>query len=330
MCIRKKTEIKVRREQPSVADFFSTLPLRSRKADWESLPMMDFEIQFDRHSRIPGGCPFRIPRSGDQPDSIRSEEEDGGAACFQASDNRAPKHWENLYPVREDDATDRVFRTAFQRIRQRRTEFIDGSDSETVAADAGVGCRNALFREYCRSGSAIASPGCAEGLAVVDLRRAFERVLSERYRGLLGNNASVTQLIAFPEQVALTREEQALIAERRQGDRKRWASISERNRTACRCSVSQPTYPTRRSPGTLRELLAELRETGACTDEKRHERMAAILARRGALAGRGSRRRRCRAVARGVVRMRFVQLHAGRGFCAGYITDEEIAGRFNA
>ncbi|MFR5871862.1 MAG: hypothetical protein ACLUEV_09960 [Alistipes sp.] len=26
----------------------------------------------------------------------------------------------------------------------------------------------------------------------------------------------------------------------------------------------------------MRELLAELRETGACTDEKRHERMAAI------------------------------------------------------
>ena len=89
--------------------------------------------------------------------------------------------------------------------------------------------------------------------------------------------------------------------------------------------------PDAQIAGTLRELLAELRETGACTDEKRHERMAAILARRGAL----SLGEAADADAAGRL--------LGELFACGsfnytpdgasvliYITDEEIAGRFNA
>ena len=167
-------------------------------------------------------------------------------------------------------------------------------------------------------------------MAVVDLRRAFERVLFERYRGLLGNNASVTQQLLFPEQVALTREEQALIAESG-GEIEAMGFDFRTERDGVSVFGIPADLPDAQIAGTLRELLAELRETGACTDEKRHERMAAILARRGAL----SLGEAADADAAGRL--------LGELFACGsfnytpdgasvliYITDEEIAGRFNA
>lgn len=273
--------------------------------------------QFDRHSRIPGGCRFQDSRSGDQ-SGLQSVPggEDGGAACFSASDNRAPKHWENLYPVREDDATEPGFpEQRFKEYDSAELEFIDGSDSGTVQQTLELDAERP-FSGVLPFGKRYCVARLREGLAVVDLRRAFERVLFERYRGLLGNNASVTQQLLFPEQVALTREEQALIAESG-GEIEAMGFDFRTERDGVSVFGIPADLPDAQIAGTLRELLAELRETGACTDEKRHERMGGDTRAEGSpFAGRGSRRRRCRAVARGVVRMRFVQLHAGRGFCA--------------
>ena len=310
----QKTEIKFDDEQ-AVWQIFNAA-VRESLGRLGVVPMMDFEM--DSSIDIPvfrEDAAFRIPDLGINPDfnPFRAEKT-APPHVSRASDNRAPKHWESLYPVREDDATEPGFpEQRFKEYDSAELEFIDGSDSGTVQQTLELDAERP-FSGVLPFGKRYCVVRLREGLAVVDLRRAFERVLFERYRGLLGNNASVTQQLLFPEQVALTREEQALIAE-----------------SGGEIEAMGFDLPDAQIAGTLRELLAELRETGACTDEKRHERMAAILARRGAL----SLGEAADADAAGRL--------LGELFACGsfnytpdgasvliYITDEEIAGRFNA
>ena len=326
----QKTEIKFDDEQ-AVWQIFNAA-VRESLGRLGVVPMMDFEM--DSSIDIPvfrEDAAFRIPDLGINPDFNPFREEKTAAPhVSRASDNRAPKHWENLYPVREDDATEPGFpEQRFKEYDSAELEFIDGSDSGTVQQTLELDAERP-FSGVLPFGKRYCVARLREGLAVVDLRRAFERVLFERYRGLLGNNASVTQQLLFPEQVALTREEQALIAESG-GEIEAMGFDFRTERDGVSVFGIPADLPDAQIAGTLRELLAELRETGACTDEKRHERMAAILARRGAL----SLGEAADADAAGRL--------LGELFACGsfnytpdgasvliYITDEEIAGRFNA
>ena len=278
MCIRKDRD-QVRRRTGRLADFQRRRAGVARQTGSRADDGFR-DGQFDRHSRIPGGCRFQDSRSGDQ-SGLQSVPggEDGGAACFSGVRQPGPETLgEPLSGAgRRCDGTG-FSGTAFQRIRQRRTGIYRRERFGNGAADAGVGC-GTPFSGVLSFGKRYCVARLREGLAVVDLRRAFERVLFERYRGLLGNNASVTQQLLFPEQVALTREEQALIAESG-GEIEAMGFDLRTERDGVSVFGIPADLPDAQIAGTLRELLAELRETGACTDEKRHERMAAILARR--------------------------------------------------
>ncbi len=121
------------------------------------------------------------------------------------------------------------------------------------------------------------------GLMMVDQHRAHVRVLYNRYRDVLSGQPSVTQGLAFPDELRLSASDAALLD-----------SIQEE----VRClgfdlaSVGEGVYEVRGVPAfadnvdpvaLLGEILESLRDTGKNATEDIHHKLALAMARRSAM-----------------------------------------------
>lgn len=127
-------------------------------------------------------------------------------------------------------------------------------------------------------GYAVASSG--EGLVVVDLRRAKEAILFERYAMMLGNDHSVTQKLMFPETFVFSIDDMQLLQERYDD----FAAFGFEY--VCRENDVEVTgIPADVTMDDVQEVLYDMIDT--LRDEQlpaaeRRERLAAVLARDGA------------------------------------------------
>ena len=287
----QKTEVKFDDEQALWQIFNAAV--RESLGKLGVVPMMDFEM--DGSIQIPVARKdeaVRMPDTG-----VRSSFNpfEGGAdvplpRSYPSAVPRKRKvsDWEELYEV--DSAS--IGRPAAERLSVGEAfdgldgdllEFIDGTQREPVQTrlelDGEIPFRGALpwGGRYCAT-------AVREGLAVVDLSRARECVLYERYLSLLGNGDAATQRLLFPETVELSDDE---LAEVRDLSEELDAMGFEFSIGEAGLSVSgvPADFTASDFAGAIRDMIVEFRDRESGADG-RNEKLAAVMARHGASAFR--------------------------------------------
>ena len=224
----QKTEVKFADEE-AVWQIINAA-VRETLAKTGAVPLMDFEI--DPSIDIPvarKGVIYREPDLGVDPSFNPFDEErktSGADRPFSAygrgreSRDRV-SDWEQLYEVDSQAIfpTDKIGETGADRLVEfdsDELEYIEGGGSG--AAQAAFDWEaEPVVGEVLMLGGRYCATRLREGLAVVDLPRAWERVRYERYLGMLGNETSATQRLLFAETVPLSAAE-ACIAREIAGD----------------------------------------------------------------------------------------------------------------
>lgn len=292
----QKTEIRFDDEQALWQIFNAAV--REALGKTGVVPLMDFEI--DPSIDIPvarKGVIYREPDLGVDPSFNPFDEErktSGADRPFPAygrgreSRDRV-NDWEQLYEVDSQAIfpTDKIGETGADRL----VEF--DSDELEYIEGGGSGAAQAAFDweaepvtgEVLMLGGRYCATRLREGLAVVDLPRAWERVRYERYLGMLGNETSATQRLLFAETVPLSAAE-ACIAREIAGDLEAVGfdfRIGEESMTVTGIPADLPDVGVGQA---VREMLSEFRESERLSPDDRIRRTAAVMARCGAMTSR--------------------------------------------
>ena len=292
----QKTEIRFDDEQALWQIFNAAV--REALGKTGVVPLMDFEI--DPSIDIPvarKGVIYREPDLGVDPSFNPFDEErktSGADRPFPAygrgreSRDRV-SDWEQLYEVDSQAIfpTDKSGETGADRL----VEF--DSDELEYIEGGGSGAAQAAFDweaepvtgEVLMLGGRYCATRLREGLAVVDLPRAWERVRYERYLGMLGNETSATQRLLFAETVPLSAAE-ACIAREIAGDLEAVGfdfRIGEESMTVTGIPADLPDVGVGQA---VREMLSEFRESERLSPDDRIRRTAAVMARCGAMTSR--------------------------------------------
>lgn len=321
----QKTEIKFDDEQ-AIWQIFNAA-VRESLGKLGVVPLMDFEL--DSSIQIPvfeQGRAYKIPDMGVNPDFNPFREEKTSSHTSRPMAKQIPEDWEKLFEEESVGFGKEIHEGRFEEYDSTVLEYIDGSNSDVQGTLELEGMVS--FRGILPLGGRYCATTVPEGLLLVDLPRACERVLFERYCSRLGNNSAVTQQLLFPEYIALTSEELSLMR-----DMQEEMSAVGFDLTLEADGVSITGTPADLPDGavatTLHDLLAELRESGNCSLQQRNERLAAIMARNGSFAMR-------EVVDPVVIQQLLNDLFACQAFnytpggtpVLSYMRDDEIAKRF--
>ena len=292
----QKTEVKFEDEQ-AIWQIFNAA-VRESLGKLGVVPLMDFEI--DPSIDIPiarKGVIYREPDLGVDPSFNPFDEErktSGADRPFPAygrgreSRDRV-SDWEQLYEVDSQAIfpTDKIGETGADRLVEfdsDELEYIEGGGSG--AAQAAFDWEaEPVVGEVLMLGGRYCATRLREGLAVVDLPRAWERVRYERYLGMLGNETSATQRLLFAETVPLSAAE-ACIAREIAGDLEAVGfdfRIGEESMTVTGIPADLPDVGVGQA---VREMLSEFRESERLSPDDRIRRTAAVMARCGAMTSR--------------------------------------------
>ncbi|MFR4026499.1 MAG: hypothetical protein ACLTZY_13470 [Alistipes indistinctus] len=121
--------------------------------------------------------------------------------------------WQNLYEI-DSRAGDAGLADRFDEMDSALQAFLEG-EPEPVQQSLELG-GTAGFCGQLKLSDRLYATTLGDALAVVDVGRARERVLFERYLRLLGNNATVSQQLLFPERIELSPADGRLMAEIRE------------------------------------------------------------------------------------------------------------------
>lgn len=267
------------------------------------VPLMDFEM--DPSLDIPvyrEGTPYKIPDTGVNPD-FNPFVEEAKSPSFQASFPRTPRPrsatsgipdgWQELYEMDSAadlqdsgrDRTEAVGEVFSDEVDPSLIEFIEEGPSEAVQGmleiEPGDG-----FNGLLRLGDRLYATSLGDSLVVVDVLRARERVLYERYMRMLGNNAAVSQQLLFPERVELGADDMALLGEMEDELQALGFEFRADGPEAVEVTGLAPELSVGRLTETLRELIGRFCENTSAPRTERLERLAAEMARQGASSAR--------------------------------------------
>ena len=159
-------------------------------------------------------------------------------------------------------------------------DFIEGIESEqgALALDGVDACSEVL-----PLGNRYAAAVIDGRLTVVDLRRAWEAVLYDKYMLMLGSGSSVSQQLLFPESVILSIDDYTLLREHLDDFAACGFDLSLSDEHTVVVSGLPADLAAVPVEEALYDLLDALREDIGNHEEKRRSRLAAIMARSGAL-----------------------------------------------
>lgn len=265
------------------------------------VPLMDFEM--DPSLDIPvyrEGTPYKIPDTGANPD-FNPFVEEKKSASFPVSRPSGPRSgpsgipdgWQELYEMdsaadlRDSgrDRTEAVGEVFSDEVDPSLIEFIEEGPSEAVQGmleiEPGDG-----FSGLLRLGDRLYATSLGDSLVVVDVLRARERVLYERYMRMLGNNAAVSQQLLFPERVELGADDMALLGEMEDELQALGFEFRADGPEAVEVTGLAPELSVGRLAETFRELIGRFRENTSAPRTDRLERLAVVMARQGASSDR--------------------------------------------
>jgi DNA mismatch repair protein MutL len=160
-------------------------------------------------------------------------------------------------------------------------EYIGGEAPRQQALAFGERPEEEKFCGALALGGGYAASSCGGELVVVDLRRAKEAILFERYRMMLGNDTSVTQKLMFPEVLVFSADDAALLAERYEDFLALGFEYVRRDEN----SIEVTGIPADFAIGEIQDLLYDVLDAladGMQPGDEGKDRLAAVLARDGA------------------------------------------------
>ena len=211
----------------------------------------------------------RIPPAATNPsyNPFRSE---GMGRRSQAGLSDFTGGYDTLAGIGRDDAVERFDSSVLEYIEE------GPGGGELPFGDSAEGFRGAFAL-----GGGYAATSCSGELVLVDLRRAREAILFERYRVMLGNETSVTQKLMFPEVLVFSADDTALLTERYEEFLALGFEYVRRDEN----SIEVTGIPADFSVDEIQDLLYDIMDAlsdGTQPVEEGRERLAAVLARDGA------------------------------------------------
>ena len=263
--------------------------------------------EMEKESDIPvyrEGTVYREPEIGVNPDfnPFRTDTVKEKVHKMPAGGGVSPRTapldgWQNLYEI-DSRAGDAGLADRFDEMDSALQAFLEG-EPEPVQQSLELG-GTAGFCGQLKLSDRLYATTLGDALAVVDVGRARERVLFERYLRLLGNNATVSQQLLFPERIELSPADGRLMAEIREElsslgfefSANGPAGVTAENGPADNKGAGEgvtyeitgipPELPAGMVQDVLHEALARVRELGGVPESEKVRDLAAILARRGA------------------------------------------------
>ncbi len=233
-------------------------------------PMMDFDM--DTSVEIPvhrRGIAYKSPEIRPNPDFNPFRE--------KASDVRMGEGYQTAEFMHYPSAMDDGCAKGPQQADMSLIEFIEGDDAWQPTLEiegmASFGRPVSIDGRYC----AAAAGG---DLMVVDVRRAWEAVLYERYTQTAASGGGVSQMLLFPEQAALSQQEADLAREYREELVQAGFGL-KMNGDAVEIDAVPADFTDRAAGDLLRELLNTLAGPHDPA-QARASRIAAAMARTGA------------------------------------------------
>lgn len=260
------------------------------------VPLMDFEM--DPSLDIPvykEDTPYKIPGTGANPDFnpfVEERKTTAEARNFTVPRGNSPKvqpGWQSLYEVDSSVMTDALETDAPRETEWKPSEELDSSLIEFIDEGASEPRQGMLEIEAERSLGGLLrisdrwyATSWEGNLVVVDVDRARERVLYERYVQMLGNNAAVSQQLLFPERIELAADDLEVL--RTMEDELQSLGFEWRfdGNEAVEVTGMAPELSVGLLAETLRELIGRFREDTAAPQQERLQDLAALLARQGA------------------------------------------------
>ncbi len=247
--------------------------VRETLAKTGAVSFMDFEqegnIEIPVMSR--DGAVTREPSTVTNPsyNPFRQTETAGRRSSAGLADFARP--YDTLASMGRDDAVSGFDASTIEYIESGGTE--QDLPIEGISADGIVGAVPI-------AGGYVAA-SCGGDLLIVDLRRAKEAILYERYRMMLRSESSVTQKLMFPEKLVLSADDVELM-DRRRADFEAFGfeySVPDCN------SVEITGIPADFKPGEIQDLVYDMID--AMSDQTapatvRRDRLAAVMASSGA------------------------------------------------
>ncbi len=160
-------------------------------------------------------------------------------------------------------------------------DYVDGADGLQQSAFESTSGGPKVFSDIVPLGEGYAAALYGDILVVVDLRRAREAVLYDRFVSLLHNGHSATQQLLFPERMVLSADDFEL-AKDNMGE---FAALGFDVRVSGEYTVDilgvPGDMPSERFDEVVYEMLDTLRDGTFSGTETRRERLAAVMARAG-------------------------------------------------
>jgi len=164
-------------------------------------------------------------------------------------------------------------------------DYIRGEDDGQTAFDTG---RTPGFYDHMPLSERYLAANLGGQLALVDIARAWEAILYDKYRALLSQSSSVSQRLLFPEEVVLSADDVELL----QGYIDDFSLCGFEIEVADLNRILLHGIPADFTPQSVTELIYDmldaLRVEGASAPEVKATTLAAAIARRGAAMRRGA------------------------------------------
>ena len=244
------------------------------------IPMMDFDS--DPSIEIPvlrKGIVYESPRIDINPDfnPFAESSKTHGKSGISGNLNSLGSQSKTLGHIEPNDN----FEIESETLDDSVIEFISGEEATQNEFEIESGT---LFEGIFRiSNRYFASSYGAGNLAIIDVVRAHECILYEKFMLMLGNNSSVCQQLLFPEKLALPEPDRALMREYEEDFSELGFDLGFCDDGSVELRGIPAEFGNVSSIDILHELLITLSEKLDTARDVRLRLMAAVMARKGAL-----------------------------------------------
>lgn len=249
--------------------------VREALAKTGAVPMMDFEDEGEVDIPVfdgPRERGFEEPRATLNPFyNPFAVSKESGCDGLSATNSREERDSYVSYPSATESEVEREFESSIR-------DFIERGES-VVERELELECRPEVFKGALPLSGGYVATTLGGKLAIVDLARAREVLLYNRYMMMLGNGSSVSQTLMFPERMVFSQDDVQTLGENYSyfADFGFDFSVVDGN------SVDFVAFPSdvERSAveDIIYDMLDSLRDGVSLSDCKRKERLAEILSR---------------------------------------------------
>ena len=170
---------------------------------------------------------------------------------------------------------------ALSRFDESVLEYIEGSDAEQGRLIGKDENEDGPFKVHIPLSGGYVATGKRGGLVLIDLRRAKEAILYERYLMMLRSDSSVTQKFLFPEVMVFSTDDITLMRENYDDFTAFGFEFVFRDGNTIEITGIPADFDTADSQSLLYDMIDNIRDELSVPAEARREQLAAVLARDG-------------------------------------------------